>query len=446
MRSVRQYFSEIELALLPLICHVERIRQSASDRDIFIVRQRKNKMRFLDTIPLRSISFGMTRGLIIAILIFFALVFRNTFAQETPTTSLSPPPPRTVRISFVPPPIEGTISLGIYDPPGKLVRILHRESGTDDFTIGHDALITEWDGKNEVGEDMPVGKYNARGFLVGPLAIEGVDYFFNDWVVDEKSPHIKRINNLALNEKNLHLQAELASGESADILYDLVHGAMSRTEKSSAPIENVRGKDGTHWVIANFEIEQLSPTHEVLRRLAYQASDPQPKAIAASDREDKIFVLEENQNGQRVRGLTLIETKVDTQKQQPVSDWKVDFEKTIVGHKDFSLENGIPVANGGKSTPDRLTLRLRPNPLKRDKPGSVEVAVGFDSDGSYLKTSDGLPLRTISDTPNLSRALLTAHAENSIDVFQDDGAVVEQFRVSGADQMMAFDCGDFELK
>ena len=77
------------------------------------------------------------------------------------------------------------------------MRVLHRESETDDFTIGHDALIAEWDGKNDAGEDLPAGKYNARGYAVGSLGVEGVDFFFNDWVDDENSPHIKRINELA---------------------------------------------------------------------------------------------------------------------------------------------------------------------------------------------------------------------------------------------------------
>ena len=76
----------------------------------------------------------------------------------------------------------------------------------------------------------------------------------------------------------------------------------------------------------------------------------------------------------------------------------------------------------------------------------MDLAVDKDADGSYLKTTDGLPLRTISDTPNLTRTLLAPHGEKPLDVFQDDGAVVEQYRVSGLDQMMAFDCGDFELK
>jgi hypothetical protein len=91
-------------------------------------------------------------------------------------------------------------------------------------------------------------------------------------------------------------------------------------------------------------------------------------------------------------------------------------------------------------------MKLQPNPLLNDDRMTVELAMGFDADGSFLKTADGLPLCTVSETQELIRALLAAHGANAIDVFQDDSAVVEQFRVSGVDQMMSFDCGGFELK
>jgi hypothetical protein len=81
-------------------------------------------------------------------------------------------PTRNVRISFLPPPLEGTISLGIYDSSGKLARVLHQEAELDEFTVGADALMTKWDGKNDDGEDLPTGKYHARGFLVAPVKIE----------------------------------------------------------------------------------------------------------------------------------------------------------------------------------------------------------------------------------------------------------------------------------
>jgi hypothetical protein len=46
----------------------------------------------------------------------------------------------------------------------------------------------------------------------------------------------------------------------------------------------------------------------------------------------------------------------------------------------------------------------------------------------------------------LRRAVLTSPAPDTVDIFQDDGAVVEQFRITGVGQMMSFDCGGFELK
>jgi hypothetical protein len=93
-----------------------------------------------------------------------------------------------------------------------------------------------------------------------------------------------------------------------------------------------------------------------------------------------------------------------------------------------------------------VTLQLQANPLLNDERVTVEMMVGFDADGSFLKAADGLPLCTISETQELRRTLLCLHGSDALDVFQDDGAVVEQFRVTGVEQMMSFDCGGFELK
>ena len=88
--------------------------------------------------------------------------------EQTPSAS----PARSVRISFVPPPLEGRISLGIYDTTGKLVRVLHQEAELNEFTIGEAALTTQWDGKNDDGEEVSPGKYHARGYVVGNLRTE----------------------------------------------------------------------------------------------------------------------------------------------------------------------------------------------------------------------------------------------------------------------------------
>jgi hypothetical protein len=74
------------------------------------------------------------------------------------------------------------------------------------------------------------------------------------------------------------------------------------------------------------------------------------------------------------------------------------------------------------------------------------LTVGVDDENSFLRTADGLPLFTVSRQPKLVRAAITKNSEKSIDVWQDDGSTVKQLRVSNVDKMMAFDCGDFELK
>ena len=129
----------------------------------------------------------MTKKLSLRFLILFGLASAS-FAQESPTPtaipeqsalpsptispSASAAPTRSVPLRFVPPPMEGTISLGIWDSNDKLVRVLHRESKIDIFTIDENALKTTWDGKNDAGEDLTPGKYRARGYLVAKLQVE----------------------------------------------------------------------------------------------------------------------------------------------------------------------------------------------------------------------------------------------------------------------------------
>src|SRR6266516_5144566 len=241
----------------------------------------------------------MTKRLSVAILIAFASICA-AMGQEspspiptaslapslTPAESLSPSPSassaRSVQLSFVPPPLEGTISLGIYDESGKLVRVLHQEAELNEFTIGADALVTQWDGKNDDGEDLPAGKYRARGYLVSALKVEDL-------------------------------------GQVAD-------------------------------------------------------SSPQ-------------------------------------------------------GRPDASVK-----------------VKLMPNPLANNKRPTIEIAAGFENDESYLKTADGLPLFTVNESPNVTRALAAKAGEKSIQIWQDDGTGSHRFRISNVDKMMAFDCGEFQLK
>lgn len=390
-------------------------------------------------------------------------------ATTPPVPSPSPTSaPRNVALRFALPPLDGTISLGIYNAEGELVRVLHREDAVTDFAAGNDALETDWDGTDDQGKPLPNGKYSAHGYVVGDLKVEGVDYFFNDWVKDEHSPHVARLSRLFLRDGKLVLDANLTGGRNVFYECDQNTGALLGEVPSFTTlhchkiptqpnvvlaIDCAAGREGTTWYVdsmagkAPHEVKQVSAAGEILRRLDYAADDPQPERIEASPNEEKIFLIERNALLERLRALALVRTQTDPA-EGAVSDWKTVFDKKIVAHQNFVLENGKPVAASATATPSpsKTKQKLRANPLRHDQSDEVELSIGTDADGSFLQTADGLPLRTISDTANLIRALISRPNDNAIDEFQDDGAVVEEFQISNLSQMMAFDCGSFDLK
>ena len=56
-------------------------------------------------------------------------------------------------------PDDGRITLGVFDGAGRLVRTLHKLSRQEDFGIGLNGLVTNWDGKNDAGQPLPAGHY-----------------------------------------------------------------------------------------------------------------------------------------------------------------------------------------------------------------------------------------------------------------------------------------------
>jgi hypothetical protein len=106
--------------------------------------------------------------------------------------------------------------------------------------------------------------------------------------------------------------------------------------------------------------------------------------------------------------------------------------------------SATPPADAAAS--DHVQVKLISNPLSKDAKLTVDLAVGFEEENIFLKTTDGLPLFSVIEAPQLVRAAITRSGEKAVDVWADGGTAVEQIRVSKIDQMMAFDCGEIELK
>lgn len=431
-------------------------------------------------------------------------------AQEPTAPIPASKKPAAVRLLFLPPPMEGTISMGIYDASGKLTRTLCREASTDDFVAAPDGLAATWDGRNDSGTDAAPGKYSAHGFMVGDILIEGEAFQGNDWISSETSPRIRRILQVLASDSGALLKVELADGKRFDFSCsaqgninlmqlpetenatpaEAVDAKKTNEEKLSSPDKTAKprlairnhqvvlvhpdgqseslpnldsltnpqdasfGRAESIWVIdrtaeETTQVKQYTKDGELLRRLMIEPQVAQPIQIAASEQADVIFLLEETGSSQRFRALELASpTAKSTPGEQPTSTWKVTLNKTIT--LSDSLENAIGKLTfpDGKAFAVRETIpvQLRPNPLIQEQPSSVEIGVGFDANGSYLKTGDGLFLKRISETPCLKWAAIGRQPESKAAIiFQSDGAVIEEFKVSRLANMMAFDCGGFTL-
>ena len=403
-----------------------------------------------------------------------ALLAAHACAQQPPTQPPAQPvvavPAGSVKITFLPPPLEGTLSLGVFDRSGKLVRALKAEALPSDFTVGLNGLITFWDGRDDAGRVLPPGKYRVRGFAVADLEITGEEFYCNDWVESEDGPHPSVFERIRMDGDTLELIARDRANKCWRVLYSLADGesksepveaTASAPSKESAAKPNAEGgavladgsgpkscpgKDGTRWSIEKAAgetvVAQFDPQGEVLRRLSIGAGEPVPIGIAASLARDEVFLLEQDGERYRLRGLR----RTGPKEAGAAPGWETFLEKNRWPSSRFS----DVAAHLGRSKPfvpeAQISLKSQPNPLLGGGVSDVQIAAGKDAEGSFLKTSDGMLLRRLTDTPLLLWVVLGREARQSgVVLLQSDGAVVEEYRILQPGALMSFDAGEYQL-
>ncbi len=386
-----------------------------------------------------------------------------------------------VSITFLPPPMEGTVSMGIYSKTGKLVRVLHREATEKNFTVGLNGFMTTWDGKDDAGRTVPVGSYGVRGYVVGSVSVEGVAIHGNDWVEEDNAPRPVSVTDLRVRDlETIEILLKTAAGGervetiamptpptdsavAAQVVEGkvmIVRGAESREfpldEGESALDAKIGAEDGLWVVVKNAEgteVRQFSLDGEFLRRLAYAPGDPLPRRIIASRSEQQILLFEENAKMQRVRSLIrTVEPAPENADAaappaEPASVWKTVLEKSIWRGASFDEVNELLVRPDDKPfVPEKeFVVKLINNPLVQGEPTSARVNIGVNARGSFLQTTDGLPLRRITETPRLKWAVIGREGSGKLlTILQSDGAAVEEFRAGKLANMMMFDAGDYE--
>jgi hypothetical protein len=95
-----------------------------------------------------------------------------------------------------------------------------------------------------------------------------------------------------------------------------------------------------------------------------------------------------------------------------------------------------------------VRVKLVANPLENNERPVLDLKAGCDDENAYIRTRDGLPLVTVTNTDEIlgTDAALMQNPDKSFHVFVRTRKTTREFRITGVSKMMAFDCGEFELK
>lgn len=220
-----------------------------------------------------------------------ALFFTPLAAQEVQEESALP---RPVEIRFVPATVDGTVSLGIYNATGALVRVLCDEWTFSRFRVGLNNMSTTWDGLDDAGQPVPDGTYSARGYVVGEIAIGGEACHFNDWIEGADSPRIVSVDaQQLLTDGDVLLAAKLAGGSGALVRYSPESEARWKTVVSAERAEaasqvKLAASDDMAFVLIDEKLHGVS--------LADGAAAPLPPAVegikSVAARGDRLAILD----------------------------------------------------------------------------------------------------------------------------------------------------------
>ena len=385
----------------------------------------------------------------------------------------------SVPIVFLPPPMEGagTITLGIFNGAGKLIRTLHREAALEEFKQGENGLITKWDGRDDAGQPATPAQYAARGWMSGNLAVEGIAFHGNDWIKDESPRYTRVLSVKGVGRDEVQITLRTADGKESTLGWKLSReGEPPAPSEVSAAIEDGKlvirkggegapvifrdeekpvacatGYGGRVWAIVQKsdgrEVRAYSSEGEFLRRLPYEKDEPQPVQIVASQWSEMIFLLDENDSEQRLRSLALgtsDQQSAATAESPAKSAWRTTYLKRIVKSDTFAAI----AAHLGRAKPVKaepvVKIRTRPNSLLGEAKPEVSLMAVVTAGGVVLQTADNIPLARLTSAHDLKWAVLVKEGP-ALFLFQGDGCAAEEFKIAHPENLMSFDAGHVEL-
>jgi hypothetical protein len=480
-------------------------------------------------------------GLALALWLF-SLSTLNAEDEETSTNQLM----------FVPPPVEGVISLAVYDSKGKLVRVLKKAAPLDSFKSGLNGLFIDWDGNDAQGKALPSGKFFARGVLIGDVKVAGVAFHLNDWVHGADDSRIRKIfsatllnelrpvvlagssqlglvtfenngnrsklvsltfnpqtikaagsNILAFDNARFALidpatgaqlsQQSLPDVRDADAFENrilVLTGDQVRYQINDTPLDLkspadnlfhcavltssivVATKQAKIWKLEGQQfsevdpgatgelldlsagtsdsvwlllktgtatiLKQVNPTGETVREIALPPELQTVTRLSASRNEDALLLVSDNDAVQRVIGVRFQAAN------QGKSVWVKWFDRTLVPFRFFDVREGKVIPTDARIDSPPVFVKPANNPMENTRQAIFQLTIYADETGAWVASVDGLPLFQVCETKNINQTRWISDGANGMRVYVSDGSVVEEYHLTGLENLFRFDAGSFD--
>lgn len=398
-------------------------------------------------------------------------------SADAPKTAERPPPPPLKIVVALPQP-EGTLSLGVFNAAGKIVKTLATEQEISSLKSNLNGIELLWDCTGEKGLPVTGSNYRAKGFLVSDLSTQGEAFHGNDWATDAEPKRPASITGLRFEDGAFVISLKDASGNAFTTTHPLpaekppipaTPGPASQdtatplpaTRPPAEPKDELglqsRAMDATQWQIEDGKAMLKTADGIPLRQIKNLPGEPIPIAVAAAPNAPVVALLEQSRDRTRVRILRF--RPLPGEKWKPtinpitktaVTDTGVNIWQTLFEHQILATESQSAAAKwlpALKKAPasGKLKVPLTPSSIDSNQSPSTEVVASFDDDGLQLRSADGLLLRRITSTPGIKWACLAIDAmdRSKLRMFQSDGAVIEEFSLPLPLAATPLDAGSF---
>lgn len=405
-----------------------------------------------------------------------------------------------VQVEIVPPPLEGTVSIGVFDAKGKCVRVLAKNAAQDSLPAALNGWAISWDGKTTDGREAAAGNYEIRGCIVGnEVKADGVAWHFNDWLDPEHpedaptgiedvellpdgdfavqfgskwsvfTPDGSRRGISAHPERSKSGSAIAVKGNQTACFDGSKLWLWKGGEPEELPIhpdgeilDLTFGGESTLWWIAKTPegrtLHSLNLADEKERELVPDDSSGTMSAISVSADDHTIALLNRDEQATTFRILRLID-QPPGEKSEPgqiISVWKTLLQRQITPCGEFGFtEKGGLIPQGKIDARQSLQIPLIENPLTPGMRTRLQIRLAAGDGGVWISTSDGLPLIPVAAGMVSSRmAIVDGGQPGSARVFllQSVGvpdsilqpAAVAEYAITRLENMMTFTAGSVQ--